>query len=203
MICQYHEVSALVGVGRPGRPVVLNDLHKAAWGFYTGTGKMEIPDDTERPFTFRGDALPGRPGMFLLTVRSPFTFANARARSVALYEGSELHLELVLSPFKREKNAQGKTRRVVPPEEEWLSVAAQRFRACGLEPGEVTLTRLPSMAMRPRQVRHPLLVAEATAVVADPMKATDAWLNGGTPMRAYGLGQLTLLPDSPTQAVAA
>lgn len=203
MITHYHEMSALLGVGQPGKPVVLNDLHKAAWSLYTGTGKMEIPQSVERPFTFRADALPGRPGMYLFTVRSPFAFAHAKQLCINLEAGASLDLEFMISPFKRVKNAQDKSRRIVPPEGEWEETARQRFRAAGMEPGGLSLTPLPKMSMRHHQVRHPLLVASSTVTVVDPTQAAELWLRGATPMRAYGLGQLTLLPSSKTQATAA
>lgn len=203
MITRYHEMSALLGVGAPGRPVVLNDLHKAAWSLYTDTGEMEISQGLERPFTFRADALPGRPGMYLFTVRSPFAFTHAKPLCINLAAGTSLDVELMLSPFKRVKNSQDKSRRVVPPEAEWEEVARQRFCAAGMEPESVSLTPLPKMSMRSNQVRHPLVVAAATVTVVDTVQAADRWLRGATPMRAYGLGQLTLLPSSRTQVIVA
>lgn len=203
MIIRYYEMSAVTGAGRPGTPATLNDLHKTAWSLYTGTGKVAVPRNAERPFTFRWDALPGRDGVYLFTIRSAFSFAGATSRSVDLSAGSELHLEFPLSPFRRIKTAEDKSRRIVPPREEWGAVAIDRFKAAGLAPGDISLTDLPKMSMRHRKERHPLLMVAGTATVNDPAQAADVWLRGGTPMRAYGLGQFTLLPDSPTQAVTA
>lgn len=203
MIVRYFELSAMIGVGHPGRPVVLNDLHKTAWSLYTGTGKMEVPKGVERPFTFRADALPGRQGMYVFIIRSPFEFAGATARSIDLSLGNQLTLEFIYSPYKRIETADKKTRRVVPPENQWATVAGKRFLAAGLEPSRVSLTPLPKLSMRPNQVRHPLVAVESMVTVTDSVKAADAWIRGATMMRAYGMGQLTVLPESPTQAVVA
>ena len=45
MYVDYYETSALVGIGRPGERVTLDHLHKAAWSVFTGTGKLEVPQD--------------------------------------------------------------------------------------------------------------------------------------------------------------
>lgn len=203
MIVRYHELNAMMGVGRPGRHVTLNDLHKSAWAIYTATGKMEIPKGTQRPFTFRADALSGQPGRYLFVIRSAFEFANSKAREIDLSEGNSLRLEMASSPYKRVANAEGKTRRVVPPEDEWIEVTEKRFRSAGLAAKKITLDILPSLPMRHGQARQRLLMVEADVTVTDPIKAADAWLRGAEVMRAYGMGQLMALPDSLTQAVAA
>lgn len=202
MIVHYHELSALMGVGTPGQQVTLNDLHKAAWALYTGTGKMEIPKGVERPFTFRADEMPGRPGMYLLIVRSPFAFANAKPASLDLSAGLSLTIEFMYSPFLRTKNAQGKTIRTTPPRDAWPDNARQRLQAAGLEPETVAVTHLPQMRVKARQKPQPLVMVEATATVTDPVAVADKWIRGATPMRAYGMGQFTLLPDSASQAQA-
>lgn len=201
MICHYHELTAMVGVSRPGARVVLNDLHKAAWSLYTGTGEMTIPKGVDRPFTFRWDAMPGQPGVYLMTVRSPFAFANARAKAVDMSESQAIALEVLLSPFQRAKNAQSKPRRITPPAEQWAEVVTDLMARRGIAVDTVALSPPERMALRhPREKSSPIVMATIHGHIQDGAVLADFWLRGATPMRAYGLGQMTLLPDSAVQA---
>lgn len=201
MICHYHELTAMVGVSRPGARVVLNDLHKAAWSLYTGTGEMTIPKGIERPFTFRWDAVPGRPGVYLMTVRSPFPFANAQAKAVDMAEGQAIALEVLLSPFIRMKNAQGKPRRVMPLADKWEEVVTDMMGRRGIAVDTVSLSPPERRVVRHhREQSSPIMMATIRGHIQDGAVLADFWLRGATPMRAYGLGQMTLLPDSAVQA---
>lgn len=203
MIVRYHEMSALMGVGKPGRPITLDDHHKAAWALYTGTGKMEIPRGVDRPFTFRADALPGRPGMHIITVRSPFAFAGAKELSIDLAEGTRLDVEFVYSPFTRSKSAEGKSIRITPPSKEWDENARQRLAFAGMATESLRVTPLPRAKVKTKNGSPTTLVnVTAQAIVTDPIEAADKWMRGISPMRAYGMGQLILLPESASLAKA-
>lgn len=208
MICQYHELSAMIGVGRPGQEITLDDMHKAAWSLYTGTGKMEIPKGVERPFTFKFDALPSRPGMFLMTLRSPFSFTHAKAKAVHLEAGQRLSVEMPLSPFQRKymevRPGTWKGRRVAPPEDQWEACANRVLTRSGMAVESLGLHGAQKMRItHSKHKNSSIVMVTATGTVSDPAALADRWVRGATPARAYGLGQITLLPDSDLQAETA
>lgn len=202
MIVQYHELSAMIGVGRPGSRVYLDDLHKAAWSLYTGTGEMKIPPGVERPFTFRADSLPGRPGTYLFTLRSPFAFARAKEYALTLDVGTQLGLEVVFSPFARRKDGNNKSVKVIVGPDGEQDVATKRFKSAGLAPGSIEVSRISVLPIRHGNKAFPVIAASTTVTVTSPAEAMAGWLYGVSPMKAYGMGQLTLLPDSSIRAEA-
>lgn len=202
MLIPYYELAAVAGVGRPGHPVTLDDLHKAAWSIYTGTGEHVIPKGTPRPFIFSADEVPGRDGVFLFKIRSALRFPKAKALELEGNDGDTLNFKFRLQPVKsvdlraEVANHPGAKshKRITAPEEEWPALAERRLRSAGLEPLEVALTVERS---RRRNAQHrdkipPVVFCEAECTVADSLSLADLWTRGIAAGKAYGFGMLQI-----------
>jgi hypothetical protein len=198
MLIHYHELVALTGVGKPGARVALDDLHKAAWSLYTGTGEHAIPAGTPRPFLFSADEVPSRPGVYLFKVRSAQAFPNAKNKSMTVEEGDSLTLTL---RFKATANMKAGLRpdgtyfikrRIVTTEQVDELIVTPRLSKVGLEALSITKTRLPSMPDKQRYqpTLPPIWEASVECVASDALLFADGWTRGVTHGKAYGFGML-------------
>lgn len=202
MHIDYFETAALVGVGRPGYRVTLDDLHKAAWTLYTGSGKHEIPPNTPRPFVFSADPVPGRENVFLFTIRSAAAFPRADAKTLKVEDGSTWMLGLRFKAtanrklWNEAKQRHESKRQLVHNdaiESDIITPALSRF---GLEVLNVSLegpTFMKQKAEGFQRTLPPLWYATIEAVVSDPLLFANGWTAGVTHGRAYGLGMLSPL----------
>lgn len=177
----------MAGAGYPGYPVTRDDLHKAAWSLYTGSGEHAIPPGTPRPFVFSADEIPGRPGLFLFKIRSAQAFPKAKSLSFDANEGESMKLAFRFQPVARRGNRRGTI-----DETEWQDFAEHLLRKAGIEAVDTTLTLEGHRrnSMREGPLATPTVFCEVEGVVADGLSLADYWTRGLGRGRAYGFGLL-------------
>lgn len=202
MYVDYFETSALVGVGRAGERVTLDHLHKAAWSVFTGTGKLEVPKGTQRPFVFSADPVPGRENVFLMVIRSAVEFPRATHKSLSLEEGDTWRFGLRFKGLAKRmvwnsaKEAYVGHRGIVAEEDIEEKILEPALSRHGFEMLKVSLmgpTFMKHKASGYQKTLPPLWYAEVEGVVSDPLLMANAMTAGITHGKAYGFGMLSVL----------
>lgn len=211
MYVDYFETSALVGIGHPGERVTLDHLHKAAWSVFTGTGKLEVPQGTPRPFVFSADPAPGRENVFLLVVRSAVEFPRAKRKTANFEEGDTwkfgLHFKGLASRkvWCEAKQAFINRREFVPEDKIEPLIIQPTLSRHGLEVLNVSLIGPTYMKHKPKGYQKklpPHWYATLEGVVSDPLLMANALTAGISHGKAYGFGMLTILTAPAREKVA-
>lgn len=194
MQVHYYEATALCHPGNlPGQPVTLEDYHRTAWRLFAGEAHHAA---AERPFVFRTEWLSAERHVFI--IRSAQPFAHAQTRTMDIRQGSTMTLEWHWVPSVSTRlSANGarlpRSRHVPAPRERWETLAAERLHRQGFSVMPDTLTFCPLGQWQHRYHRpyrqHVVLVSAEVEVI-DERLAANAWLQGVSRLRAYGMGML-------------
>ncbi|MDR5899477.1 hypothetical protein QC823_10800 [Halomonas vilamensis] len=194
MQVHYYEASALCDPGHaPGQPVTLEDYHRTAWQLFTGD--THYPK-RERPFIFRVEWLTQERHFF--TVRAAGEFPHAEKHHVSLHQGATLTLDwhwvpTVATRLSSTGERLTRSQHIPAPRERWANLITERMQRQGLNVDTQTLSFCPLGEWQHRrnqpQLQRVIWVSAQVSVI-DEAAAAQAWLNGVSRLRAYGMGML-------------
>ncbi|RUR29716.1 type I-E CRISPR-associated protein Cas6/Cse3/CasE [Vreelandella andesensis] len=194
MQVHYYEATALCHPGHaPDQTVTLENYHRTAWQLFSGGAHTPA---RQRPFIFRFDWLTQERHLF--SVRSAHEFPHATKRGLALCQGDTLRLEWCWVPtiatrLSPSGEKLSRSQHIPAPRERWENVVTQRMLHQGFNIKADTLSFSPlgSWQHKPHHPSHQSVVlVNAEVTVIDEAHAANAWLQGVSRLRAYGMGML-------------